>query len=122
MRRQAENENRRRLACSYAHRRVCSSRVRIDALGFVPYHTGMTNDETNNLFTQHDPLAIGELRPLKDLGAEGPLSYESLRKYARSGKLRARRLGYQWFSTRAAVDAYLASRHIENVPKKYRGG
>ena len=80
----------------------------------------MTNDDTNNTSSQHDLLTIGELRPLTELGAEGPLSYESLRKYARSGKLRARRLGYQWFSTRAAIDAYLASRHIENIPKKYR--
>jgi hypothetical protein len=80
----------------------------------------MTNDNTNDKFSQHDLLLIGELRPLTELGAEGPLSYESLRKYARSGKLRARRLGYQWFSTHAAIDAYLAGRHTENIPKKYR--
>lgn len=82
----------------------------------------MTNDNTNDKSPQHDPLTIGELRTLTELGAEGLLSYESLRKYARFGKLRARRLGYQWFSTRAAIDAYLASRHTENIPKKYRDG
>jgi hypothetical protein len=77
-------------------------------------------DQTNDPQFARDPLTIGELRTLKELGEEGPLSYESLRKYARVGKLRARRLGFQWFSTRAAIDAYLAHRHIENVPKKYR--
>jgi hypothetical protein len=92
----------------------------VDALSFVPYYSDMMNDDTNDKSSQYDPLVIGELRPLTELGAEGPLSYESLRKYARSGKLRARRLGYQWFSTRAAIDAYLTSRHIENIPKKYR--
>lgn len=86
----------------------------------MSYYSRMTNDETNDPPSQYDPLMIGELRPLTELGAEGPLSYESLRKYARSGKLRARRLGYQWFSTRAAIDDYLTGRHMENLPKKYR--
>jgi hypothetical protein len=80
----------------------------------------MTEQPDNLQPEDIDPLTVGELQPLKELGGEGPLSYESLRKYARSGKLRARRLGYQWFSTRAAINEYLANRSAENVPKKYR--
>jgi hypothetical protein len=67
-----------------------------------------------------DPLAIGELRPLKELAEEFPLSYNSLRTYAKTGRLRATKFGNQWASTRAAVEAYLASRDTESIPKKYR--
>lgn len=67
-----------------------------------------------------DPLAIGELRPLKELAAEFPVSYASLRKYAQTGRLRAVKFGNQWASTRAAVEAYLASRSLDNIPHKYR--
>lgn len=77
-------------------------------------------DEQHTSEERPDPLTIGELRPLKELGEEGLLSYGSLRKYVLSGKIPARRLGFQWFSTRAAIEAYLAGRHTENIPKKYR--
>ncbi len=70
---------------------------------------------------QPDPLTIGELRPLKALAEEFPLSYNSLRTYAQTGRLRAVKFGNQWASTRAAVETYLASRKTESIPKKYRG-
>lgn len=73
-----------------------------------------------NPHDQPDPLAVGELRPLKDLAKEFPLSYESLRKYAQVGRLRAVKFGNQWATTRAAVEAYLASRDPQTIPKKYR--
>jgi hypothetical protein len=67
-----------------------------------------------------DPLTIGELRPLKELAEHSGLAYQSLLKYAQRGRLRARRMGWIWVSTQAAVDEYLASRSLENIPKKYR--
>ncbi len=63
-----------------------------------------------------DPLTIGELRPLKELAEEFNLSYHSLRTYAKSGRLRATKFGMQWATTRAAVEAYLASRYIRHKP------
>jgi hypothetical protein len=67
-----------------------------------------------------DPLTVGELLPLKDLAAEYGLSYNSLRSYAIRGRLRAKKFGNQWATTRRAVEDYLASRRLENIPKKYR--
>ncbi|MFV9506137.1 MAG: hypothetical protein AB4911_16420 [Oscillochloridaceae bacterium umkhey_bin13] len=67
-----------------------------------------------------DPLTVGELQPLKDLAAEGILAYSTLRQHARSGRLRARRMGFQWFSTKAAIEAFLQDRQSKHVPKKYR--
>lgn len=67
-----------------------------------------------------DPLTVGELRPLKELAEEFGLSYNSLRGYAMRGRLRATKFGNQWASTRQAVENYLASRNLDNIPKKYR--
>ena len=67
-----------------------------------------------------DPLTIGELRPLKELAQEFPLTYESLRKYAQTGRLRAVKFGNMWASTRYAIEAYLTSRDTESIPRKYR--
>jgi hypothetical protein len=80
----------------------------------------MMSEETKNTLPQHDPLTIGELRPLKDLAKEFALSYNSLRGYAIRGRLRAVKFGNQWASTRQAIEEYLTSRHLENIPKKYR--
>ncbi|MEN9935877.1 MAG: hypothetical protein RLZZ387_2456 [Chloroflexota bacterium] len=78
-------------------------------------------DPANN--PQHespDPLTVGELITLKELASEGLLAYSTLRQHARSGRLRAKRMGFQWFSTRAAIEAFLRERQSEHVPKKYR--
>jgi hypothetical protein len=80
----------------------------------------MTSDEPNNIPQEQDPLIVGELRPLKDLALEFALSYNSLRGYAIRGRLRAVKFGNQWASTRQAIEEYLISRHLENIPKKYR--
>jgi len=78
----------------------------------------MRNDETNNL--QPDPLTIGELISLQEAAAYAGLSKGSLYNYATRGRLKAKRVGAQWVTTHAAVDAYLQSRSFENIPKKYR--
>ncbi len=48
------------------------------------------------------------------------LSKSSLHNYAKQGRLRAKKVGLYWVTTQAAVDEYLHSRHLENIPKKYR--
>jgi excisionase family DNA binding protein len=75
-------------------------------------------DETNT--PQTNPLTIGELLTLQEAAEYAGITKEALRNYVRRGRLRARKLGSQWVTTRAAVDVYLASRHEENIPKKYR--
>lgn len=80
----------------------------------------MSNEEPNNQQPEHDPLKEGELRPLKELAEEFPLSYHSLRTYAKTGKLRAVKFGNQWATTRKAVEEYLAKRNLESIPRKYR--
>ena len=92
--------------------------LRVDALGFVAYYSGMMDNETNT--PQTDPLTIGELISLQDAAEYAGLSRDTLHNYARLGRLRAKKIGWQWLTTRAAVDAYLQSRHLENIPKKYR--
>ena len=77
-------------------------------------------EEQTSTEDQRNPLSAGELRPLKELAKEFGLSYNSLRGYAIRGRLRAVKFGNQWASTRQAIEEYLASRHLKNIPKKYR--
>lgn len=107
---------------------ICAKRgtdVRIDASDGSAYHSHM-NDTNNTQPTgdqvneSPDPLTVGELRPLKELAQGFPLTYESLRKYAQTGRLRAVKFGNMWASTHAAVELYLASRDTESIPKKHR--
>ena len=65
-------------------------------------------------------LSPDELMPLKELAKEYPISYNSLRRYASTGRLKAKKFGNQWATTRGAIEEYLASRDIESIPKKYR--
>jgi excisionase family DNA binding protein len=78
----------------------------------------MTNDETN--YSQPDPLTIGELISLQEAAAYCGLSKHSLLTYARNGRLRAKKIGSQWTTTRTAVDEYMRSRDLESIPKKHR--
>ena len=79
----------------------------------------MTSDETNTQ-GEIDPLTVGELITLQEAAEYAGLSNESIHSYVKKGRLKARKRGWMWFTTRAAVDQYLASRHTENIPKKYR--
>ena len=92
--------------------------VLVDDLQPIAYHSPMTNDETDNL--PIDPLTVGELISLEEAAKYAGLTRKSLRNYALKGRLRAKKLGSQWVTTHAAVDAYVASRSVENIPRKYR--
>ena len=77
-------------------------------------------DETNPLQPDPDPLTVGELISLPQAAEYAGMRTGSLYNYAMRGRLKAKRVGAQWVTTRAAVDAYLQSRNFENIPKKYR--
>ena len=68
----------------------------------------------------HDPLASGELLSLQEAADYAHLEKSTLHNYAKQGRLRAKKIGWMWVTTRAAIDEYLASRSLENIPKKYR--
>ena len=67
-----------------------------------------------------DPLTIGELISLAEAAEYSGLSRHSLSTYIRNKRLKARKLGNLWVTTKAAVDEYLASRDIESIPHKRR--
>ena len=67
-----------------------------------------------------DPLTVGELISLAEAAEYARLSKKSLHDYIKRGRLKAKRAGFFWLTTRAAIDEYLASRNFENIPKKYR--
>ncbi len=79
----------------------------------------MTSDESN-IQREEDPLTIGELITLQEAAEYSGLSNESIHSYVKKGRLKARKRGWMWFTTHAAVDQYLESRHTQNIPKKYR--
>ena len=67
-----------------------------------------------------DPLKVGELIPLQEAAEYAGLAKDTLHGYAKSGRLKAKKIGWMWVTTHTAVDEYLASRSLENIPKKYR--
>ena len=67
-----------------------------------------------------DPLTVGELITLQEAAEYAGLSRNSLLAYAKNGRLKAKKRGWMWFTTQAAIDEYLASRDLESIPKKYR--
>ena len=78
----------------------------------------MTHDKNHNI--QIDPLTVGELITLQEAAEYAGLSRDSIHGYIKRGRLKAKKKGWMWFTTRAAVDAYLQSRDLESIPKKYR--
>ena len=76
----------------------------------------MSTDENN----PPDPLTVGELISLQEAAEYAGLAKNTLHNYAKSGRLRAKKLGPIWVTTRAAIDEYLQSRDLESIPKKYR--
>jgi excisionase family DNA binding protein len=78
-------------------------------------------DPTDN--PQHeapDPLTVGELITLQQAAEYAGVTKRSLNDYIKRGRLKAKRVGLFWLTTHAAVDQYLASRKLENIPRKYR--
>ncbi len=69
---------------------------------------------------QPDPLAVGELITLAEAAEYAGLHRDTLHNYAKRGRLKAKKLGIYWVTTRAAIDEYLASRDCDSIPKKHR--
>jgi excisionase family DNA binding protein len=67
-----------------------------------------------------DPLSVGELISIQQAAEYAGLAKNTLNDYIKRGRLKAKRVGFFWLTTQAAVDEYLASRSLENIPKKYR--
>jgi len=64
-----------------------------------------------------------DLLSLREAAARSGLSASHLRLLARNGRLKARKLGRDWFTTDAAVAAYLADEALRaNDPRKRRRG
>ena len=70
--------------------------------------------------TPRDPLTIGELITLAEAAEYAGLHRDSIHGYIKRGRLKAKKKGWMWMTTYAAVDEYLTSRTLENIPKKYR--
>lgn len=69
----------------------------------------------------HERLDIERLISLKEAADQFPISYSQLRRLARTGRLAARRLGRDWFTTPDDVAAYLANAELRrNDPHKYK--
>lgn len=74
----------------------------------------------HNQHNEVDPLTVGELISLQEAAEYAGLEKSTLHTYAKRGRLKAKRLGPIWVTTRASVDEYLRSRDIDSIPKKYR--
>jgi len=58
---------------------------------------------------------------LKEAAARFELSYSQLRRLARLGRIRARRVGWEWLTTPDAVAEYLANPQLRSRdPHKYK--
>lgn len=57
-----------------------------------------------------DPLESEGLISLAEASVYSGLSHDFLRQLANKGRLRARKLGRNWLTTREAVDEYLQGR------------
>jgi excisionase family DNA binding protein len=80
----------------------------------------MTHEETNTSRQEQDLLTVGELITLQEAAEYARLTRDTLLNYVRRGRLKARKMGWMWVTTRAAVDEYMRSRDFESIPKKYR--
>jgi excisionase family DNA binding protein len=84
----------------------------------IAYHSPMTHNETDNPLT--DPLTIGNLISLQEAADYAGLTKDTLHNYAKRGRLKAKKIGWMWVTTRAAIDEYLQSRDTKSIPHKYR--
>ena len=57
-----------------------------------------------------DPLQNEELISLAEAADYSGLTHKFLRELAGKGRLRAKKFGHSWLTTRAAIDEYLQSR------------
>ena len=75
-------------------------------------------DHSENM--PRDPLTIGELITLAEAAEYAGLHRDTLHNYAKRGRLKAKKIGKFWVTTKAAIDEYLFSRSLENIPTKHR--
>ncbi|NWJ99008.1 MAG: hypothetical protein HXX20_25000 [Chloroflexi bacterium] len=60
-----------------------------------------------------DPLTIGELISLAEAAQLSGLTQDYLKKIAQSGRLRAKKIGRNWVTTKMSVEVYKNTRsHI----------
>jgi hypothetical protein len=76
--------------------------------------------EPNEKQEHSGDLPENELRPLTELAAEFSLNYDSLRKYAQTGRLQAVKFGMQWASKREWIKEYLNSRYDRQATRRRR--
>lgn len=58
---------------------------------------------------------------LKEAAARFPISHSQLKLLAKQGRLEAKKLGRDWFTTAEAVTAYLANAELRSKnPHKYK--
>ena len=76
----------------------------------------MTDRDDNQAYI--DPLTVGELISLQEAAEYAGLTKDTIHNYVKRGRLRAKRLGPIWVTTKAAIDEYLSSRNIKHIPKK----
>jgi Helix-turn-helix domain len=67
-----------------------------------------------------EELEVADLIPLSEAATLSGLSVASLQKYAQRGRLAARKLGRDWFTTVGAVQSYLENRQVEKIPLRHR--
>ncbi|NWJ97267.1 MAG: hypothetical protein HXX20_15895 [Chloroflexi bacterium] len=67
-----------------------------------------------------DPLTIGELISIIEASKLSGFSHVYLKEIAGSGRLRAKKMGRDWFTTMEAIAEFKKSRSFKNIPKKYR--
>ena len=69
----------------------------------------------------HDRLDDERLISLKEAAARFPISHSQLKLLAKQGRLAAKKLGRDWFTTAEAVAAYLANAELRSRdPHKYK--
>jgi hypothetical protein len=78
------------------------------------------SEENEQPQTPPDPLTIGELITLPVAAELSDLSHNTLRGLAVKGKLEAKKIGRDWFTTLAAIEVYKKNRSEKNIPKKYK--
>jgi excisionase family DNA binding protein len=89
-------------------------------VGAYPELFYMTSDSQKGAQEPVDPLTVGELISLQEAAEYAGLTRGSLKDYIKRGRLKAKKIGTFWVTTRAAIDEYMSSRNLDNIPKKYR--
>ena len=79
----------------------------------------MTEETNQPPNSEPDPLTIGSRISLLEASEASGFSKRYLKTIAYNGRLRAEKIGHQWQTTMAAIEAYKASRsHINDSSKK----